>query len=155
MTHDQRERRRGWLTLVLLLGIGLAWGEAVRGQPSAEVPASGPAAAPETAFEPAPPIPADETTSAPPADEAADRLSRLEQQARRREALAGVAALVGIVLVGLALIVWIMAWAARLRRWNRPPQATTAWKQEFWFLKPPKPPVSDSPPDARGTNLPD
>lgn len=153
MTSSQRERRRGWTTVVLLLGMGLAWGEEVRGQSSAEVPAGDEAAVPP-AVEPAPPTLADDP-SAPPAHAAEDRLSRLEQQARRREALAGLAALVGIVLVGLALIAWIMAWAARLRRWNRPPPATTAWKQEFWFLKPPKPPVSDSPPEARGTNRPD
>ena len=65
------------------------------------------------------------------------------QREKERRALAGMAAIAGIAIVGVALIALIVLWAGRLRRWNREPLPSTNVKNEFWFLRPPKPPVSD------------
>jgi len=61
------------------------------------------------------------------------------------KAFSGLMALAGIVIAGLALIALIVLWAGRLRRQlRRPLPETDAGSRDFWFLKPPKPPVSSS-----------
>ncbi len=61
------------------------------------------------------------------------------------KAYSGLAALVGIVIAGLSLAAFIILWAGRLRRQiRRSLPGTEAPVRDFWFLKPPKPLVTDS-----------
>ena len=61
------------------------------------------------------------------------------------KAYSGLAALAGIVITGLSLAAFIILWAGRLRRQiRRPLPGTEAPARDFWFLKPPKPLVTDS-----------
>lgn len=61
------------------------------------------------------------------------------------KAYSGLAALAGIVIAGLSLAAFIILWAGRLRRQiRRPLPGTEAPVRDFWFLKPPKPLVTDS-----------
>jgi hypothetical protein len=77
------------------------------------------------------------TTNAPPPTE------------KQIKAYSGLAALVGIVIAGLSLVALIILWAGRLRRQIRRPLPESGLPaRDFWFLKPPKPTVTDS-------NLPD
>lgn len=66
------------------------------------------------------------------------------------KAYSGLAALAGIVIAGLALAALIILWAGRLRRQlRRPLPECDAPGRDFWFLKPPKPTVTQSSlPDA-------
>lgn len=66
------------------------------------------------------------------------------------KAYSGLAALAGIVIVGLALAALIVLWAGRLRRQiRRPARDRGIPERDFWFLKPPKPTVTESSlPDA-------
>lgn len=85
------------------------------------------------------------------ADEAApahtaDTVTPADETTRKRRALAGLAAVGGIAILGVAIIAATMVWARRLRRLARnmgPPQKTIG--NDFWFLKPPKPVANDSP----------
>ncbi len=76
-----------------------------------------------------------------------------EQREKERHVLAGMAAITGIVIVGVALIALIVLWGGRLRRMNREPLPSTNVQNEFWFLRPPKPPVSDRGPDAPSEDI--
>lgn len=66
------------------------------------------------------------------------------------KAYSGLAALVGIIICGLALSALIILWAGRLRRQLRRPLPNGDHSErDFWFLKPPKPTVTQSSlPDA-------
>ncbi|HEY4263532.1 MAG TPA: hypothetical protein VGM98_25435 [Schlesneria sp.] len=66
------------------------------------------------------------------------------------KAYSGLAALAGIVICGLALAALTILWAGRLRRQIRRPLPNGARSErDFWFLKPPKPTVTESSlPDA-------
>ncbi|MEI8379735.1 MAG: hypothetical protein WCJ09_06380 [Planctomycetota bacterium] len=66
------------------------------------------------------------------------------------KAYSGLAALAGIVIAGLALAALTILWAGRLRRQlRRPLPECDAPGRDFWFLKPPKPTVTQSSlPDA-------
>ena len=64
---------------------------------------------------------------------------------RQIKAYSGLAALAGIVITGLSLAAFIILWAGRLRRQiRRPLPDSEAPVRDFWFLKPPKPTVTDS-----------
>lgn len=58
---------------------------------------------------------------------------------RRFTAYVGLMALVGIVVVGLAIVALVILWAGRLRRINRALPARTVVKDELWFLQPARP----------------
>lgn len=61
------------------------------------------------------------------------------------KAYAGLAALAGIIIVGIALAGLIVLWAGRLRRQIRRPLPDASLPdRDFWFLKPPKPTVTSS-----------
>lgn len=61
------------------------------------------------------------------------------------KAYAGLAALAGIVIVGVAMAGLIVLWAGRLRRQLRQPLPDADLPdRDFWFLKPPKPSVTSS-----------
>lgn len=66
------------------------------------------------------------------------------------KAYLGLAALGGIVIVGIALAALVILWAGRLRRQLRRPLPEAGHPdRDFWFLKPPKPTVTTSAlPDA-------
>ncbi|WP_157605088.1 hypothetical protein [Schlesneria paludicola] len=69
---------------------------------------------------------------------------------RRKKALAGLAALCGIAITGVAAIAATIVWARRLRRLARDPgPAQTTAGNDFWFLKPPKQVVAKDSPDER------
>ena len=71
-------------------------------------------------------------------------LSVLEAE-KKRKALAGLAAVGAIAILGVGVIAATMMWARRLRRLARdfgPPQKTLG--NDFWFLKPPKPIATES-----------
>ena len=64
---------------------------------------------------------------------------------RQLKAQMGLAALVGIVIAGLALAALIVLWAQRLRRqFRRSLPDSDIPHRDFWFLKPPKPIVTKS-----------
>lgn len=64
---------------------------------------------------------------------------------KQLKAYSGLAALAGIVIAGLGLGAVIILWAGRLRRQlRRPLPECESASRDFWFLKPPKPTVSDS-----------
>lgn len=82
-----------------------------------------------------------ESDSSPTSDALAPR----SDTERKRRALAGLAAVGAIAILGVGIIAGTMVWARRLRRLARnmgPPQRTIG--NDFWFLKPPKPVASDS-----------
>ena len=61
------------------------------------------------------------------------------------KAYAGLVALAGIVIIGIALVGLIIVWAGRLRRQLRRPLPSAEYPdRDFWFLKPPKPTVTNS-----------
>lgn len=56
-----------------------------------------------------------------------------------KKASAGMAAIVGIAILGIGAIAFTMIWARRVRRIARDPGPTqTTLGNDFWFLKPPK-----------------
>ncbi|MEK6258513.1 MAG: hypothetical protein AABP62_07815 [Planctomycetota bacterium] len=68
-----------------------------------------------------------------------------EQLEKKKKAYIGLAALAGIVIVGVSLGALTILWAGRLRRQLRksdPKYAAT--ERSFWFLKPPKPSITRS-----------
>jgi len=75
---------------------------------------------------------------------------------RQIKVLSGLAALCGILIAGLSLIVFILIWAARLRRQlRRPLPEADPPGRDFWFLKPPRAPVTTSSlPEANPTSPP-
>ena len=69
---------------------------------------------------------------------------------KKRKAIAGLAAVSGIAILGVGVIAATMMWAKRLRRLARdsgPSQTTLG--NDFWFLKPPKN-VFDEPERSNG-----
>lgn len=61
------------------------------------------------------------------------------------KAYIALAALAGILIVGVALVALILLWGARLRRQlRRPLPECEIPERNFWFLKPPKPKASDA-----------
>ncbi len=98
-------------------------------------------------------------SSSKPDDEPATVPGPNRPTERQKKAYSGLAALVGIVIAGLALAALIILWAGRLRRQlRRPLPNADAPGRDFWFLKPPKPtvarsslPESRQPPHDQGT----
>lgn len=93
------------------------------------------------------PLKAAEPETAAAVNEAVPAKRVTEKQIK---AYSGLAALAGIVIVGLALAALIVLWAGRLRRQiRRPARDRGLPERDFWFLKPPKPTVTQSSlPDA-------
>jgi len=87
----------------------------------------------------------DETPETPKQDEA------VRKQEKRSTALfAALIAVAGIAVLGVGAIAMNMLWARRLRRLARDPgPRQTTVGNDFWFLKPPKPPVDPDDPSNR------
>jgi hypothetical protein len=83
----------------------------------------------------------------PPGANGLNPVNDAAQREKERRVLAGMAAIAGIVIAGVALITLIILWAGRLRRLSRQPLPSSNVRNEFWFLRPPKPPVSERGPD--------
>ena len=68
-----------------------------------------------------------------------------DQLEKKKRAYLGLAALAGIVIVGVSLGALTILWAGRLRRQLRKsdPDCATV-DRSFWFLKPPKPSITRS-----------
>lgn len=79
-------------------------------------------------------MPAANSVPAPPTEEPAD--NSIEDGRARRRAMAGLAAVAGIAIVGISLMALIIIWGRRLRRLNRQPLPASPLKDELWFLKP-------------------
>jgi hypothetical protein len=163
-------RRRWWVGLAAVLALGWASRPplleaqphpATEAQPNPQVSAQPNGEATEATSSPVPDAATELETTADPAGRSAEPPAsdsqfgeglagaRALDESRLRSVLAGLAALVGIAVVGLALIAGIVVWAARLRRLNRLPPVTKTAANEFWFLRPPKPPVSETGPEQR------
>lgn len=61
-----------------------------------------------------------------------------DEKERRIKFTAGLAALAGIIILGVVLGAIIIIWAGRLRRIVREPTPTTGRQDPFWFLRPDK-----------------
>lgn len=61
-----------------------------------------------------------------------------DEKERRIKLTAGLAALAGILIVGVVLGAIIIIWAGRLRRLVREPIPATGRQDPFWFLRPEK-----------------
>jgi hypothetical protein len=96
-----------------------------------------------------PPTPTPADATAAPVDPVPLGETPLERE-KRRKALAGLAAVAGIAIVGIGLVAVIILWGGRLRRINREPLPDAKPRNEFWFLQPPKPPVSERGPESDG-----
>ena len=85
------------------------------------------------------------TATAPAVDESSVKLITPDQIAKKQEAYLGLAALAGIVIIGVALGALTILWGGRLRRQLRKsdPDCATV-DRSFWFLKPPKPSITRS-----------
>lgn len=100
-----------------------------------------------------------EAVSAAPTPAEADAKKAIEKEKRTR-AYAGLMALVGIVVTGLAVVAVVMLWARRLRRINRMAPTRTVVKDELWFLQPSRPgnqlpnrnPPRESPPPSTASD---
>lgn len=84
----------------------------------------------------------------PPAETTPQPLARPDEKERRVKTAAGMAALAGIVIVGIVLGAVIIIWAGRLRRMIREPLPPTGKQDPFWFLRPSK----TSPPETTETD---
>lgn len=74
---------------------------------------------------------------------------------KKKKASAGIAAIIGIAMLGVGAIAFTMIWARRLRRFARDPGPTqTTLGNDFWFLKPPKVIAADSKNEGNPTPLP-
>ena len=68
-----------------------------------------------------------------------------EQLEKKKKAYLGLAALAGIVIVGVSLGALTILWGGRLRRQLRKSDPEcAAMDRSFWFLKPPKPSITRS-----------
>jgi hypothetical protein len=123
---------RGLLTLILVFGSSLV----LVGQDAAP-------------SEPAVPVTADPDTKSAP-----EVLSPLEKE-KRRKAQAALSAVAGIVVIGVAGLAAILIWGKRLRRILRSSPGPKPLRNEFWFLKPEKPPVRPSLPERNENAPPD
>ena len=80
-----------------------------------------------------------------PDDESSPAPVPIRPTERQKKAYSGLAALVGIVIAGLALAALTILWGGRLRRQlRRPLPDADVPTRDFWFLKPPKPTISRS-----------
>lgn len=61
-----------------------------------------------------------------------------DEKERRIKVTAGLAALAGILIIGVVLGAIIIIWAGRLRRMVREPIPPTGRQDPFWFLRPQK-----------------
>lgn len=61
-----------------------------------------------------------------------------DTEARERARQLGVVMLGGIVIIGIALLAFVLIWGNRVRRTAREPLPPVARVNEMWFLKPPK-----------------
>jgi hypothetical protein len=88
--------------------------------------------------------------AAPVSDDSATAVGPKRPSEKQIKAYSGLAALAGIVICGLALAALTILWAGRLRRQIRRPLPNgVRSERDFWFLKPPKPTVTESSlPDA-------
>lgn len=85
------------------------------------------------------------TAAAPAVDESSVKLITPDQIAKKQKAYLGLAALAGIVIIGVALGALTILWGGRLRRQLRKSDPEcAATDRSFWFLKPPKPSVTRS-----------
>ena len=83
-------------------------------------------------------------SATPSVDESPVKLTP-EQLEKKQKAYIGLAALVGIVIVGVSLGALTILWGSRLRRQlRRSDPECAAMDRSFWFLKPPKPSVTRS-----------
>lgn len=64
--------------------------------------------------------------------------SEPDKKERRVKATAGLMAVAGIAIVGIAFAAIIILWAGRLRRLVREPSRATGRQDPFWFLRPEK-----------------
>ena len=127
--------RLGWRQLLVSLAMLLALCS-VFGEPLWQISIRANAAEPEAA---------ESTNEKLPSAAGAKRPSE-----KQIKAYSGLAALAGIIICGLALAALIILWAGRLRRQIRRPLPNgERSERDFWFLKPPKPTVTESSlPDA-------
>lgn len=77
-----------------------------------------------------------------------------EEKEKRRKAQAALSAVAGIVVLGVAGLAAILIWGKRLRRILRNSPGPKPLKNEFWFLKPEKPPVRPSLPEQNDDSPP-
>ena len=96
------------------------------------------------ADEPPPSHDAISSMATPAVDESPVKLTP-EQLEKKKKAYIGLAALAGIVIVGVSLGALTLLWGGRLRRQLRKsdPDCATV-DRSFWFLKPPKPSITRS-----------
>ncbi|OYW22832.1 MAG: hypothetical protein B7Z55_04195 [Planctomycetales bacterium 12-60-4] len=99
-----------WLAVALQMAVGTSR--------AAEPPAPNEAAAAESA-----PV------------QAADNEAAAAVRERRRNAYAGLMALMGIALTGVGLVAIVVIWGRHLRRANRKPLPSADLKDELWFLR--------------------
>ena len=97
------------------------------------------------ADEPPPSHDAISSLATPAVDESSPVKLTPEQLEKKKKAYIGLAALTGIVIVGVSLGALTILWAGRLRRQLRKSDPEyAAMDRSFWFLKPPKPSVTRS-----------
>lgn len=77
-----------------------------------------------------------------------------EEKEKRRKAQAALSAVAGIVVLGVAGLAAILIWGKRLRRILRNSPGPKPLKNEFWFLKPEKPPVRPALPERNDDSPP-
>jgi hypothetical protein len=88
---------------------------------------------------------ADEPIAATEEPEVAPRVTDVNRLEKQKKAYSGLAALAGIIITGIALAALIILWAGRLRRQiRRPLTGGGEPSRDFWFLKPPKPIVTET-----------
>lgn len=59
-----------------------------------------------------------------------------DSEARHRAKQLGVVMLGGIVIIGVALVAFVLIWGNRVRRTARAPLPRVADRNELWYLKP-------------------
>lgn len=85
------------------------------------------------------------SVAAPSVDESSPVKLTPEQLEKKKKAYIGLAALAGIVIVGVSLGALTILWGGRLRRQLRKSDPEcVAMDRSFWFLKPPKPSITRS-----------
>ncbi len=100
------------------------------------------------------PVPDTTLVADPDSDPATDgkNPTRPDEQEKRIKVTAGLAALAGILIVGVVLGAVIIIWAGRLRRIVREPIPATGRQDPFWFLRPEKTIVSGDSDERETTN---
>jgi len=90
-----------------------------------------------------------QTEQATPADgtsESPQNKTGLTAAEKELRITAGLAAVVGIVVLGIGLIAGILVWGSRLRRLTRQQSTPTPKGSEFWFLRNRSHPKTPAPP---------